>query len=52
MSKDVRTTIQVRVDEKVRNEFYEKAKENAQTPSHLIRLWIDNYINDDKKMKD
>lgn len=52
MSKEVRTTIQVRVDEEVRDKFYEIAKENAQTPSHLIRLWIDNYINDNEKAND
>lgn len=41
--------IQARIPESMRNEFREIAEGNAQNPSALIRLWIENYIKENKK---
>ena len=36
--------IHVRIDEEVKDKFYSIAKNNAQNPSALIRIWILKYI--------
>lgn len=47
--KQRRTSIQIRIEESLRDEFYEIAQSKAQTPSQLIRLWINEYIKENKK---
>lgn len=47
--KDKIVHIQARIPESVRNEFQKIAKRNAQNPSALIRLWIEQYIKENKK---
>lgn len=41
--------LNVRISEDMRDEFKQVAESNAQTPSALIRLWIENYIKENKK---
>lgn len=49
MSKDKIVHIQARIPESIRSEFREIAERNAQNPSALIRIWIEKYIEDNKK---
>ena len=41
--------LNIRIDEKTREEFKKVAESNAQTPSALIRLWIEEYSKENKK---
>lgn len=41
--------LNVRISEEMRDEFKSIAEDNAQTPSALIRLWIEKYIKENKK---
>lgn len=43
--------LNIRIEEKMRDEFKKIAEENAQTPSALIRKWIEEYIKENKKNK-
>lgn len=49
MTKMKTVNLNIRIDENTRDEFRRIAEENAQTPSALIRLWIKNYIEENKK---
>ena len=49
MSKQKTVNLNIRINEELRKEFYEVADENAQTPSVLIRKWIEKYIKENKK---
>lgn len=50
MSKEKIVHIQARVPETMREEFRKVAESNAQNPSALIRLWIEQYIKENKKV--
>lgn len=41
--------LNIRIDEKTREEFKKVAESNAQTPSALIRMWIEEYLKENKK---
>lgn len=41
--------IQIRISKKTKEKFQHIAKKNAQNPSQLIRNWIENYIEENKK---
>ena len=41
--------LNIRISEEMRDEFKRIAEENAQTPSALIRKWIEEYIKENKK---
>lgn len=43
--------LNIRISEEMRDEFKRIAEENAQTPSALIRKWIEEYIKENKKKK-
>mgnify|MGYP001228258508 CR=1 FL=1 len=47
MAKNV--NLNIRINEDMRDEFNRIAESNAQNPSALIRLWIKNYIEENKK---
>lgn len=47
--KNLRTSIQIRIEKSLRDEFYKIAQSKAQNPSQLIRLWINNYIEEHKQ---
>lgn len=42
--------LNIRISEEMRDEFKRIAEENAQTPSALIRKWIEEYIKENKKI--
>jgi len=44
-----KVNLNIRINEELRQEFYQVAEENAQNPSALIRLRIKNYIKENKK---
>lgn len=37
-----------RIEEEIKDEFKRVAESNAQTPSILMRMWIDMYIKESK----
>lgn len=39
----------IRIEEELRKEFRDIAEENAQSPSALVRMWIKEYIEKNKK---
>lgn len=41
--------LNIRISEEMREEFKRIAENNAQTPSALIRKWIEEYIKENKK---
>lgn len=41
--------IQARITESLREEFRTVAESNAQNPSALIRMWIEKYVEENKK---
>lgn len=41
--------LNIRISEKMREEFKKIAEDNAQNPSALMRKWIENYIKENKK---
>lgn len=41
--------LNIRIEEELRDEFKRLAESNAQTPSALIRKWIENYIKENQK---
>lgn len=41
--------LNIRINKEMRDEFKKLAEERAQTPSTLVRKWIDNYIKENKK---
>jgi len=41
--------LNIRISEEMRDEFKRISEENAQTPSMLIRKWIEDYIEKNKK---
>ena len=43
--------LNIRIEKELRDEFKRIAEENAQTPSALIRKWIEEYIKENKKIK-
>ena len=47
----IKFNLNIRIEEKMRDEFKKIAVENAQTPSMLIRKWIEEYIKENKKIK-
>jgi len=49
MSKKQNVHIQARISKDLRDEFQTIASQNAQNPSALIRLWIKEYIKENKK---
>lgn len=49
MSKEKIVHVQARIPESMREEFRKIAENNAQNPSALIRLWIENYIKENQK---
>jgi metal-responsive CopG/Arc/MetJ family transcriptional regulator len=36
--------IQIKLPKELKQQFFDKAKENAQNPSELIRRWIAEYV--------
>jgi len=40
--------LNIRISEEMRDEFKELAEGNAQTPSILVRNWIEDYIKENK----
>lgn len=44
-----KVNLNVRISEEMRDEFKSIAEDNVQTPSALIRLWIEKYIKENKK---
>ena len=47
--KEEKEYIQIRIEKSIKKDFFEKAEENSQTPSMLIRNWIKEYIKGDTK---
>lgn len=43
--------LNIRIEKELRDEFKRIAEENAQTPSVLIRKWIEDYIKKHKNQK-
>ncbi|GEM01611.1 hypothetical protein [Halolactibacillus halophilus] len=41
--------LNIRIEEETRNKFKRIADDNAQSPSALIRKWINDYIETNKK---
>ena len=41
--------LNIRINKEVRDKFRETAKNKAQNPSALIRMWIEDYIKENKK---
>jgi len=41
--------LNIRIEEELRDEFKEVAKDNAHNPSALLRKWIEDYIKENKK---
>ena len=41
--------LNIRISEEMRDEFKQIAEDNAQTPSMLVRKWIENYIKENKE---
>ena len=39
----------IRINEEMRNEFRKIAESKAQSPSALVRKWIEEYIKENKK---
>ncbi|WP_165820931.1 hypothetical protein [Pueribacillus theae] len=44
-----KVNINIRIEEELRDKFKKIAEENAQTPSLLIRNWIEKYIKENQK---
>lgn len=44
-----RTFLQIRIDKDIRDSFKEVCSDNAVNPSALIRKWITEYIEKEKK---
>ena len=44
-----KVNLNIRIEEGLRDKFKEVAEENSQTPSLLIRKWIEAYIEENKK---
>lgn len=44
--------LNVRIDEATREEFKRIAEKNIQNPSALVRKWIENYIEENRRMPD
>lgn len=44
-----KVNLNIRISEELKNDFYRIAEENVQTPSALIRRWIEEYIKKNKK---
>lgn len=42
--------LNIRISKEMRDEFKKIALQNAQTPSILIRKWIEEYIKENKKV--
>ena len=42
--------LNIRISKEMRDEFKKIAWKNAQTPSILIRKWIEEYIKENKKI--
>lgn len=43
--------LSIRIDKELRDEFKRIAEENAQTPSALVRKWVNEYIEKNKRKK-
>jgi len=43
--------LNIRISEEMRDEFKKLAEENAQTPSMLVRKWIEDYIKENVESK-
>ena len=43
--------LNIRISEEMRDEFKKQAEENAQTPSMLVRKWIEDYIKENVESK-
>lgn len=41
--------LNIRISEEMRDQFRKVADENAQNPSALIRMWIEDYLKENKK---
>ncbi|WP_158735157.1 CopG family transcriptional regulator [Alteribacillus sp. YIM 98480] len=41
--------MQVRIPNELYDQFKKEAKDNAQTPSLLVRKWIEEYVENNKK---
>lgn len=39
----------IRIEKELRDEFRKVAESNAQTPSALVRMWIEKYLKENKK---
>ena len=39
----------IRISEELRDQFKEIAESKAQTPSALVRMWIKEYVKENKK---
>ena len=46
-----KVNLNIRISEEMRDEFKRIAEKNAQTPSILIRKWIEDYIKKHKNQK-
>jgi predicted DNA-binding protein len=44
-----KVNLNIRIEEEMRDEFKRIADENAQSPSALIRKWIEKYIEENKE---
>lgn len=42
--------LNIRITEEMRDEFKRIAESKAQTPSILMRMWIEDYIKENKKV--
>lgn len=40
--------ITIRIEKELREAFHDKAKENAQTPSKLVRKFIEDYVKENQ----
>lgn len=41
--------LNIRIEEELRDQFKKIAEDNAQTPSMLVRKWIEKYIEENKE---